>query len=340
DWRRRLGARDDTGAPYEVEAAGMLLALAYPDRVAQRRPGGGARFLMRNGRGAVLDEAQPLAARQWIVAAELDGRQRESRIFLAAPIALDEIESLFADQVTRETRVEWDDDAGLVRAAGRERLGAIVLRERAIVDPPPGLVTGALLDAIRARGLGSLPWTTESRRTLERLRFARVQDESWPEVSDAMLLDTLDGWLGAHVAGMRRLEEVRRVELSEALRGLLTWEQRARLDELAPTHVTVPTGSRIAVDYSDPDAPVLAVRLQELFGLAETPRVWHGRVPLTLHLLSPAHRPVQVTRDLAGFWRTSYFDVRRDLRGRYPRHHWPEDPMSAEPTRRAKKRGE
>jgi ATP-dependent helicase HrpB len=341
EWRRQLGLRGDAHAHAgDVDAAGLLLALAYPDRIGQRRPGGGGRFLLRNGRGAAFGDPQPLSESPWLVAAELDGRQRESRIWLAAPVTRDEIEAQLGDQVVRETAVEWDAAAGMVRATARTRLGALVLRERAVTDAPAEQVTAALLDALRRAGLHALPWSTEARRLLERLRFAHLADASWPDVSEATLLDTLDAWLGPHVAGMRRLDDVRRVDLSEALRGLLTWEQRARLDELAPSHVTVPTGSRIAVDYGDPAAPVLAVRLQELFGLAETPRLGGGRVPLTLHLLSPAHRPVQVTRDLAGFWRSSYFDVRRDLRGRYPKHHWPENPLEAEPTRRAKRKGE
>jgi ATP-dependent helicase HrpB len=169
--------------------------------------------------------------------------------------------------------------------------------------------------------------------------FLRTLDPGWPDLSDEALAARVDEWLAPLLAGQRRLADVARLDATGVLRGLLTWEQRAALDELAPTHMAVPTGSRIAIDYGDPSAPVLAVRLQELFGLADTPRIARGRVPMTLHLLSPAHRPVQVTRDLAGFWKSSYFDVRRDLRGRYPRHYWPENPLEAEPTRRAKPRG-
>jgi len=340
-WRRQLGARDDGAAASggDVDAAGLLLALAYPDRIAQRRPGAGGRFLLRNGRGAAFGEPQPLSEAPYLVVAELDGQERESRIFLAAPVALDDLERHLGEQVETERRVAWDDEAQAVRAVERERLGAIVLRERALASPDPAQVAAALADALRARGLDALPWDRASRQLVERLRFARAIDPSWPDVSDEALLADLDDWLGPHLAGLRRLDEVQRLRLDDLLLGRLSWAQRARLDALAPTHFVAPTGSRIHIDYADPAAPSAAVRLQELFGLTETPRLGDGRVPLTLQLLSPAQRPVQVTRDLAGFWRSSYFDVRRELKGRYPKHPWPDDPLAAEPTRRVKPRG-
>ena len=186
------------------------------------------------------------------------------------------------------------------------------------------------------RAFDVLPWDDGASRTRERITFIRTLDAGWPDVSDEALAESLEEWLGPRSAGLSRLDDLARVDLSAALLDLLSWEQRAALDRLAPTHVTVPSGSRIPVDYSDPALPVLAVRLQEMFGLTETPRVGGGAVPLTLHLLSPAGRPVQVTRDLAGFWRTTYFEVRKDLKGRYPRHHWPDDPLEAEPTSRAR----
>jgi ATP-dependent helicase HrpB len=339
-WRRELGTPKAGGAvtAEDVESCGLLLAFAYPDRVGQRRPGQGARFLLRNGLGAALADGQGLAAAPFIVAAELDGRRPESRVFLAAPLALDEIEAHLADQVERERVVAWDAESGGVLARERERLGAIVLREAHLRDPDPALVTAAILDGVAREGLGVLPWSDAARRLQQRLLFARRLDPRWPDVSDAALAATTGDWLAPHLAGVRRRDELARLDVVAALLSRLTWEQRAALDELAPTHLVVPSGSRIPIDYSDPGAPVLAVRLQEMFGLAETPRVGRGAVPLTLHLLSPAHRPVQVTRDLAGFWRGTYFDVRKDLRGRYPKHHWPDDPLSATPTRRARPR--
>ena len=337
-WRERMKVSADVRA--DDACAGTLLALAYPDRVGQRRPGAGGRFLLRNGRGAVCPPGDALGESPWIVAAALDDRKPESRVFLAAPVSAEEVLEEFGAQVEREDTVEWDGAKRAVAARRRERLGAIVLADVPIRDPDPSLVTGALLGAIRGEGLGVLPWSDSARRLRERIAFAHALDASWPDPSDAALLATLDVWLAPQLAGVRRLDEASRVDLADALLGILTWDQRRALDELAPTHLVVPSGSRLPLDYSDPRSPALAVRLQELFGLAETPRIGRGRVPVVLHLLSPAHRPVQVTRDLAGFWRTSYFDVRKDLRGRYPKHHWPENPMEAVPTARAKRRGE
>ena len=313
---------------------GHLLSLAYPDRVAQRRPGDVPRFILRNGRGAELLGAQSLATEPYIVAAELDDRRPNGRIFLAAPLSLEEIRAAFGSQIVVEDVVELDDN-DIFTSRRREQLGAITLRDVAISNRDPIHVRDAIIDAIRRRGIACLPWSDAARRLRERLAFMHRHDASWPDVSDAALADSLDDWLAPHLGGVRRLSAI---DVVQALGSRLDWQQRRALDDLAPTHVEVPTGSRIPIDYSDPDAPVLAVRLQEVFGLTESPRLFGGRVPVTMHLLSPAHRPVQVTRDLAGFWRTSYFDVRKDLRGRYPKHEWPEDPLTATPTKRAKPR--
>jgi ATP-dependent helicase HrpB len=315
---------------------GALLAMAYPDRVAQGRPGAPGRFLLRNGLGAYLDP-QSLSAEGYLVACELEGREPESRILLAAPIGLAEIRKLFRDEVETEEVVEWDLQTRAVIARRRERLGAIVLRETHISRPDPQRVAEALLQGVHSESLNVLPWSDGARRTRERISFVRSLDPSWPDVSDAALGEILERWLGPRVRGMSRLSDLGKVDLGAAVLDLLSWEQRAALDRLAPSHLVMPSGSRLAVDYRDPAQPVLAVRLQELFGQTETPRVGGGKIPLTLHLLSPAGRPVQVTRDLAGFWRTTYFDVRKDLKGRYPKHPWPDDPLVAEPTRRAKK---
>jgi ATP-dependent helicase HrpB len=322
--------------PGAATSVGLLLALAYPDRVAQRRPGQGGRYLLRNGVGAVLDP-QVLSGEEYLVAPELDGKLPASRILLAAPISVEEIGELFRGDIVLEETVAWDAALRGVAARRRERLGAIVLRETAIRAPDPGLVTKALMEGVRGEGLGVLSWDDRARRTRERITFLRTLDTAWPDVSDEALADSLEEWLGPRSGGATRLDALARVDLSAALLERLSWEQRAALERMAPSHVTVPSGSRVAVDYGDPDAPVLAVRLQEMFGLAATPRVGAGAVPLTLHLLSPAGRPVQVTRDLAGFWRTTYFDVRKDLRGRYPRHYWPDDPLEAVPTGRARR---
>ncbi len=335
-WRRRL--RIAAGADDEA-AAGLLLALAYPDRVAQRRTAREGRFLLRNGQGARLGSPS-LTGAEYLVAATLDGRRRESRIFLAASITAEEVRSLFADRLEWEEEIAWDAATESVVCRRRERLGALTLREAPLRDPDPEAVTRALLGWIAQGGAGLdvLPWDDASRGVRDRLRFLHALEPGWPDCSDAALLETLPAWLGPHVAGIRRRAELARLDLSAVLLAGLGWDARRRLDAQAPTHCTVPSGSRIAIDYADPAGPVLAVRLQELFGLTETPAVAGGRVPLTLHLLSPARRPVQVTRDLAGFWRSTYFEVRKDLKGRYPKHHWPDDPLSAVPTGRAKRR--
>ena len=330
----RGGPRDGS-----LDAAGLLLAFAYPDRIAQRRPGAAPRYLLRNGRGAVFADGQALGVEPWIVVAELGGvAGQESRIFLAAPVTLAELEAELGDQVAREEDLSWDAQGGVVRARVVERLGALVLREAPLASASPERVAAVLLDVVRGEGLDALPWDDEARRLRDRVRFARTLDPSFPDVSDEALLATLDDWLAPRLRGARRRDDLARLDLAAALLDRLDWRQRSALDTLAPTHVAVPTGNRIRVDYADPASPVLAVRLQELFGQVETPRVGGGRVPVTLHLLSPAYRPVQVTRDLAGFWRSSYFDVRKDLRGRYPKHHWPDDPLAAAPTARAKPR--
>jgi ATP-dependent helicase HrpB len=332
--RARASRPDGGPAP----SAGLVLALAYPDRVAQRRSGGDGRFLLRNGMGARVESGE-LTREEFLVAAELDGRPTDGRIFLALPLGRLELEVHFANAIVREDVLTWDSATQAVIARRRRRLGALVLDEGPLADPDPEAVKAALLDGIRREGLERLPWTAANLGIRARLAFLHRLDSGWPDVSDEALSSNLEGWLGPRIGPARRFQDLREVDLGEALLGLVPSADRRRLDELAPTHVQVPTGSRILVDYSDPGSPVLAVRLQELFGQVSTPTVGRGRVALTLHLLSPAGRPVQVTRDLAGFWKTSYFEVRKDLRGRYPKHHWPDDPLAAAPTRRAKRRG-
>ena len=334
---RQLGV-ETSGTADGHELLGVLLALAYPDRVAQRRPGTRPRYLLRNGRGAELTGAQSLSETPYIVAATLDDRRPEARIHLAAAITLDDVRATFGDQITLGEVIEFDDAAGAVVARRQERLGAIVLRDVPLERPDSELVRAAVLSAIRRRGISALPWPAAARRLRERVTFVGHHESGWPDMSDDALHRAIEQWLGPRLDGVRRLSDLDRVDLTEALASMLDWRSRRELDELAPTHAAMPTGSRIPIDYSDPDAPSVSVRIQEVFGLAESPRVLRGRVPLTMELLSPAHRPVQVTRDLAGFWRTSYFDVRKDLRGRYPKHEWPENPLTATPTKRAKPR--
>lgn len=342
-WRRALAQRaghTSRQLPNADEAAGILLALAYPDRIAQRQPGHESRYLLTNGRGALFAGPDPLAVEPYLVIADLDGGPQWARINLAAPISLADIASLYAGDVAEETSVTWDDALGAVRASRRRRLGSLTLAEEGLPNPDDALVTRALLQGVRQIGLQGLAWTPELRQWRARIAFLRRldgPDSDWPDLSNETLLRTLDNWLGPYLIGFTTLERARRLDLASALHTLLTWEQRRKLDRLAPTHITVPSGSSLRIDYETSDWPILAVRLQELFGCKDTPRVADGRVPLMLHLLSPAQRPVQVTQDLASFWINTYPEVRKELRGRYPKHPWPEDPFTARPTGRTTK---
>jgi ATP-dependent helicase HrpB len=331
----RLPLRPGTAAD-EPDAVGRVLALAYPERLAKRRPGPLPRYLLRNGTGAILPEGDGLGQASFIVIAESDGKVPESRVWLSAPIDAEELEAVFGDQVVDEQDVEWSDEG--VRASNVRRLGAIELSRIPVRDPDPDLVAVAVSDAIRRQGLDVLHWSESAQTLRQRLRFLHAHDPVWPDVSDAALTEGLLSGLHDALGRVRTRRELRNLDVTGALLGLLDWGQRKRLDDLAPTHFEAPTGSRLPIDYGDPRSPAVSVRLQEMFGTAETPTVLGGRVALTLQLLSPAQRPVQVTRDLAGFWRTSYYDVRKDMRARYPKHSWPDDPLAAAPTRRARPR--
>ncbi len=338
-WRRQLKI-----APYSgtLDRLGVLLAYAYPDRIARRQPGKGNRYRLANGRGACFPESDLLATEEYLVIAELDGATEWARIFLAAPLSLEDLETFCRDQIQVVDFISWDELGQRVLARRQRKLGELVLDDQPLRGADSSQILAALLYGIRQVGLGCLPWTPELRQWQARilsLRRALGSDAGWPDVSDAALLDQLDTWLVPFLDRLTRLDQVLRIDLAGALHGLLTWEQQRNLDRLAPTHLTVPSGSRLRVDYQTEAHPVLAVRLQEMFGCRDTPRVVDGRVPVMVHLLSPAGRPVQVTQDLASFWATTYQEVRKELRGRYPKHHWPEDPLTAIPTRRIKKSG-
>lgn len=318
---------------------GRLLAFAYPDRIAQTR-GAGGRYLLAGGRGARLMDAQSIAQAEFLVVADLDAGEREALIRLAAPVPRAALETDFAALIEHRQRLEWDAREQAVVAQDERWLGAIRLGERRLDSPDSARVTGALLDGIRELGLDALPWTKEARALRQRLTFAREVDaraqQPWPDVSDAALSATLDEWLLPWLTGMSRRDHLARLDTTAIIAALLDWNQRQRLDEIAPTHLQVPSGSRVPIDYSA--APTVAVRLQEVFGLAATPVVGGGRVPLTLQLLSPAQRPVQVTRDLASFWARGYGEVKKELKGRYPKHYWPDDPTTAVATARVRPR--
>jgi ATP-dependent helicase HrpB len=338
--RRPTPVAPDAAPPAESDAAGLLLAFAYPDRIGRAR-GEGGRYLLSGGRGAALPGPSALARAEYLVVAALDAGEREARIQLAAPVALPLLLRHFGALVEETTRVEWDPRAEAVAARRLRRLGQLVIEDEPLRDAGER-ATGAMLAGVRTLGLRCLPWTRELEQWRARVAFARAHDPrgpaAWPDLADAALLDGLESWLAPWLAGVTRREQLARVDLRAALHALLGRDAQRRLDALAPTHLAVPSGSRIAIDYAG-GVPTLAVRLQEVFGLAESPRVAEGRVPVTMELLSPARRPVQVTRDLQSFWSRGYHEVRRELKGRYPKHYWPEDPREAVATRRVRPPG-
>ena len=339
---RRLARQVDLPwGPIDPAGAGAVLALAYPDRIAKRRAEGG-RFRLSGGQGAFLPELDPLAGADFLAVADLDGQAPDARIWLAAPLSQAELELALGDRIHTVDEVMFEPATRSVQARRRRRLGALVLGDAPLAKPKAEAVTAALIDGIRQTGLGVLPWTDAAQSFRHRVAFlARIEGiaAGWPDLDDAALTTGLTDWLAPALEGKRSLGDLASLDLLALLRDRLDWSQAQALDQKAPTHVTVPSGSRIAIDYGADDTPVLAVKLQEMFGLAETPAIAGGRVRLKLHLLSPARRPIQVTSDLGGFWAGSYKAVRADLRGRYPRHPWPENPLEAPPTARAKPRG-
>jgi len=334
-------------ATHTSEPVGALLAIAFPDRIGQRREGTQGRYLLANGRGAVFSQAASLARAPYIVAAALDDRDREARIDLAAPLAREALEQLFAGHITTQESFGWDAREGAVLWRRTRRFEALVLEDQTRAAPDGAETLSAMLAGVRELGIAALPWDREARTLQARMEFVRVLARSdlpgWPASDDSALGVTLDQWLQPWLAGITRREHLQRLPLLDALRARLDPGQRRALESLAPRELKVPSGSQIRIDYLDDNAPCVAVRLQEVFGLETTPRIGGGTVPVTFKLLSPAQRPVQITRDLAGFWRSSYAEVRKDMRGRYPKHAWPENPLAASPTRgaaRARSKGE
>ncbi|MBI1197528.1 MAG: ATP-dependent helicase HrpB [Phenylobacterium sp.] len=326
-----LTGKPGTGDPL---SDGLLLAFAYPERIAKAR-GGQGEFQLVTGRGAFVEPTDALAREPWLAIAELGGGERRDRILLAAPLDPADL-AAFEGQFEVEARLE-ESGGGRLRARRLTRLGRLVVREETDDNPDPALVARALADRVRREGLRLLPWGPAAVSLRERAAFLHARDPAWPDLSDAALLARLDAWLSPLLVGVRRLADLRPDALDGALRALIPWDQQRRLDAEAPARWTAPTGNSFAVDYAAEAGPRVDVRVQEVFGLAQHPTV--GGVPLTLSLLSPAHRPIQTTQDLPGFWKGSWKDVRADMRGRYPKHVWPEDPAAAAPTTRAKPRG-
>jgi ATP-dependent helicase HrpB len=317
---------------------GVMLALAFPDRVARNR--GQGSFVLANGRGAVVDPTSALARAPHIAVAELAGAAAQGRILLAAPIALADIDTHFADRIETADEVSFDRGAMALRARRRRTLQAMTLSEAPLALTTSAETARVLADGLIAAGIEQLPWSKPARQWRDRVMFLRkAEGDAWPDLSDHALAARREDWLVPILHDKTSVKDLSAGELSEALTTLLPWELRARLEREAPTHFEAPTGTMLAIDYQAEQGPTIAVRLQELFGLTTHPSIAKGAVPLVLELLSPAHRPVQVTRDLPGFWRGSYAAVRSDLRGRYPRHPWPDDPVNAMPTRRVKPRG-
>ena len=339
-WERLGGARSGV-AGFEPEA-GELLAYAYPDRVAKNR--GNGTFQMVNGRGAFLERTEALARAPYLVCCELNDCAGDAKILLAAPIEEAAVEDIFGESCREDTLVEWDRRTDAVRAVRRRLLGRLVLREVTAHEPDDGLVQTALFDGIRAKGVANLPsWTKESRQLQARICFLHrvlggdTDNGGWPDVSDAALAAHLSDWFGAFTLGMTRWAHLEKLDLRAVLEAAVAASGRSvrELDRLAPVKMEVPSGSMMTIHYEE-DEPFVQVRIQETFGLAETPKVAGGRVPILMKLLSPAQRPVQITKDLASFWREGYALVRKDLRGRYPKHYWPEDPATAVATRRVR----
>ncbi len=335
-WQRQFKSRPDVNED-DLAMIGVLLAYAYPDRLGRQRDNVGSRFLLSNGRGAMLNEGDMLSTEAFIVVAHLDGT-RDARIFLAAGIHREQLLKYHADLLQKRTFVCWDEKKSCVSARRQLCVGKVVIDDETWQDVSSDDIEMALLAGIRAQGLACLPWADASRELQARVVFLHQQfGGAWPNIDDASLLARLDKWLLPYLTGMSRLSHLQRLDLQNILITCLPWELQRQLDELAPTHITVPSGSRIRVDYSNAP-PILAVRLQEVFGLVKTPSLAQGKVAVLMHLLSPARHPLQITQDLAGFWRNSYHDVKKDMKGRYPKHHWPDNPLAAQATARVKRK--
>ena len=332
-WARLAGTGDRDDAP----DVGLLLAEAFPERIARAR-GKPGEFLLASGRGAYVEPSDALARARWLAVGELGGGADRDRILLAAALEEDDLIAAFADRFATEVRLDLNAPGGAT-AVELTRLGALTVIERRIDRPDPAMIVEALISEVKRLGLVALSFgeTTEGLRA--RVAFLRATDPDWPDLSEAALLDRADDWLRPLLAGKRRLTELKDAEIVAAIRSLLPWDQVRQLDLEAPDRFEAPTGSRLRIDYGAEAGPTVSVRVQELFGVSEHPVVGRARTPLLFELLSPAHRPIQTTRDLPGFWRGSWKDVRTEMKGRYPKHVWPEDPAKASPTTRAKPRG-
>jgi ATP-dependent helicase HrpB len=342
----RLCGEDATAAEtsaHRAASTGELLAFAYPDRIARRRPGGQSLWQLANGRSATLDPADPLGNAEWLVAAELGARAGDTRdrIFLAAAFDPGALDAALAWLVATRDIAEWDEAAGRFVAERQRTLGALLLARERLREVSAGQRRDALCAWIERRGLEVLPWTPALQQWRARIALLRslhngAGESPWPDLGDAALLQRLPEWLGPHLDTVNSLATLQRIDLAAILHALLPWPLPRELARLAPERIEVPSGSNVAIDYLQ-SPPVLSVKLQEMFGCVDTPCIAAGHVALQVHLLSPARRPLAVTQDLAGFWKNAYPEVRKEMRGRYPKHPWPEDPLAAPPTRHTRR---
>lgn len=336
-WRSQLpNSAKNTAQVIDEETVAILLAFAYPDRVAQRRAGSHERYRLANGRGAIL--AAGNHSSEFIVVASLDAGHTEAKIFLAAHLSKNMILQELADILVKKQQISWDTQQDCVLAQQTLCLGELVLQSQPLNKVDEKMRLQALLQGIRQAGLNALPWTDKAREWQARLLALRhwLPEQAWQEVSDEWLLANLEQWLAPYLTNVNRLSHLNQLNLYDILQNLLTWEQQKQLEQLAPTHLTVPSGSQIRLQYQPDQPPILAVRLQELFGWQQTPTIAQGKIKVMLHLLSPAHRPIQVTQDLQNFWENTYAEVKKELKGRYPKHYWPDNPYEAIATRRAR----
>jgi len=327
---RRLSGSLPKGA--QSLGVGAMLSLAYPDRIAQlRATGNGSSYLLSSGKGIVLPEGDSLAGKPYVVIPALDAGQRNGRVFSAAEIDLESIRSTQTKWITYEDRVDWDEKRGAVVARTEERLGVLILAHQPLQEINSEERAAALFAGIRKKGITALPISKEHRQWLVRLQLLKSwhKDADWPDVSDSALLDSLESWLTPWVEGVSRLDQLRKLDWGSVIKSHLNWSQLQEMEQLVPTHIRVPSGSNKKLHYSIDGSPVLAVKLQEMFGLMDTPCICNGQIKLVLHLLSPAQRPIQVTQDLKGFWARTYSEVKKELKGRYPKHYWPDDPLIA-----------
>jgi len=361
-WQRQLKIGRGVQDP---DKAGLLLCFAFPDRIAQRRGENSMNYRLRNGSGAAFIDRDALCKHPYIVATELDGKQGNARIFLAAPVSKNELLEHFSNHIEIQNTVLWDPQSESLKAREIQSLGAVVLNDAAISAPSAEILKTGLLSAIRQRGIEQLPWSLQARTLCARVELIRqhlltdspsndqehadlgatnkdsqaenITGNDWPDLSDKALLENLEKWLGPFIDGFRKLDQLRQLDFHQLLLNQLQWQQQQQLEQWLPRHYQVPSGSHITIDYLSRKEPLLSVRIQELFGLQQTPTLLEGKLPVTIQLLSPAQRPIQVTRDLASFWANTYVDVCKDLKGRYPKHYWPEDPYQAQATRGTKK---